>query len=181
MLTILLILIGMMILAAIVAVEARGLLSTVISVGAAGLMLSVIFMMLGAPDLAITQVVVEVLCLVLLIRAALMREDSTYEARPDRFVVAVGLIGGGILLTAAYFAFQSLVPFGEPKMSLAGQYLANAFEQTGAANAVMAVLLDFRAYDTLGEATVIFGSIIGVYAILRTIGKRNHEGHDRNR
>jgi len=175
------ILIAFMILAAIVAVEAKGLLSTVISVGAAGLILSVIFMMLGAPDLAITQVVVEVLCLVLLIRAAVMREDSTLESPPNRFVIAIGLIGCGILLTSVYFAFQSMNGFGQPLMHLADQYLQNGLEKTGAANYVMAVLLDFRAYDTIGEATVIFGSIIGVYAILRKIGKYKHEGNDLNR
>ena len=42
---------------------------------------------------------------------------------------------------------------------------------TGAANAVTAILLDYRAYDTLGEATVIFVSIIGAYAILRRVGR----------
>ena len=168
---IVLVLSALMILAAVVAIEAKGLLSTVICVGAAGLMLSVIFVVLGAPDLAITQVVVEVICLVLLIRAAVMREDSTFEVRRDRFVVAVGLVGGGILLASTYFAFQSLNGFGQPVMSVAQGYLENGFEKTGAANYVTGVLLDFRAYDTLGEATVIFGSIVGVYAVLRKVGK----------
>lgn len=178
---ILLVLIGLLIFAAIAAVEAKGLLSTVISVGAAGLILSVIFVVLGAPDLAITQVVVEVLTLVLLIRAAVMREDSTFETPRDRFVVAVGLLGGGILLASAYFAFGSLQAFGRPTMQLARGYLDKGFEQTGAANYVMAVLLDFRAYDTLGEATVIFASIVGVYVIIRKVGKHHHERHDTDR
>ncbi len=43
---------------------------------------------------------------------------------------------------------------------------------TGATNTVAAVLLDYRAYDTLGEATVIFVSIIGAYAILRRVGRK---------
>lgn len=162
---------ALLIIAAIVALEAKGLLSTVISVGAAGLILSVIFVFLGAPDLAITQVVVEVISLVFLIRAAVIREDSTFETPRNRFVVTVGLVGGGILLTSIYFAFQSLVGFGQPLMSLADGYLRHCFEKTGAANYVMAVVLDFRGYDTLGEATVIFCSIIGVYAIIRKVGK----------
>ena len=45
-------------------------------------------------------------------------------------------------------------------------------DETGAVNAVTAVLLDFRAYDTLGEATVIFVSVLGAYALLRQIGRR---------
>jgi len=177
-LTILIILIAFIILAAIAAVEAKGLLSTVISVGAAGLVLSVIFLILGAPDLAITQVVVEVLCLVWLIRATGQEEDTTFEARRDRFVVAVALCGGGIFIALTYYALQSLVQFGSPLMTLAKQYLHHGMEKTGAANYVMAVLLDFRAYDTLGEATVIFCSILGAYAVIRSVGRLKDEGHD---
>ena len=177
-LEILIILMAFVIVASIVAVEAKELLSTVISVGAAGLGLSVIFLILGAPDLAITQVVVEVICLVLLIRAAVVREDTTFEARRDRFVVAAALVGGGIFLALSFYAFQTMEPFGAPLWRLAEQYVQNAMQRTGAANAVMAVLLDFRAYDTLGEATVIFCSIIGAYAVIRKIGRLRHEGHD---
>ena len=73
--------------------------------------------------------------------------------------------------------------FGQPVLSgkgdvepgVSADYLANAATDTdkgtGAANAVTAVLLDYRAYDTLGEATVIFVSIIGAYAILRRVGR----------
>ncbi|MGD8627752.1 MAG: hypothetical protein PVH52_01590, partial [bacterium] len=43
----------------------------------------------------------------------------------------------------------------------------NGLHDTGAANIVTAVLLDYRAYDTLGEATVLFASIIGAIAIIR--------------
>jgi multisubunit Na+/H+ antiporter MnhB subunit len=59
---------------------------------------------------------------------------------------------------------------------VSADYLARAAEETGAANSVMAVLLDYRAYDTLGEATVIFVSVLGVFVILRTRG-RMRAGH----
>ena len=168
---IMLILTAFVILASIIAVEATGLLSSVISVGAAGLALSVIFLILGAPDLAITQVVVEVLCLVWLIRATGQDRDTTFGLRRDRFVVAVGLAGGGIFIAVVYYAFQSMVGFGEPLMSLSSQYLQHGMAETGAPNFVTAVLLDFRAYDTLGEATVIFASIVGAYAVIRKVGR----------
>ena len=177
---ILLILIAFVIFATMVAVEAKGLLSTAISVGAAGLAMSVIFLVLGAPDLAITQVVVEVICLLWLIRATRQDEDSTFEVKRDRFVVAVALCGGGIVIALSYYAFLSLTEYGSPLMSVAKQYLEHGLEKTGAANYVMAVLLDFRAYDTLGEATVIFGAIIGAYAVIRKIGRIKNAGHDTN-
>jgi multisubunit Na+/H+ antiporter MnhB subunit len=58
---------------------------------------------------------------------------------------------------------------------MARPYLEESFRRTGAANAVMGVLLDFRAYDTLGEATVIFTSIIGAYVLLRHVGRKPKE------
>ena len=174
-LTLLYCLISFMIVAAIVAVEARDLLSSVISVSAAGGGLAIFFLLLGAPDLAITQVVVEVLCLVILIRAIVTRNDVTYDWRPNTFAVAAGLVFCALLSLACFYAFRAMVPFGSPKMAMAEPYLREAFGRTGAANAVMAVLLDFRAYDTLGEATVIFTSIIGAYALLRHVGRKPDE------
>ena len=47
-------------------------------------------------------------------------------------------------------------------------YIEDGLRRTGAANIVSAVVLDFRAYDTLGEATVLFTSILGAVVILRT-------------
>lgn len=170
-------LIAFAILASIIAVEAKDLLSTVISVAAGGLALSVIFLFMRAPDLAITQVVVEVLCIVFLIRGIVLRVDTTFEARADRFVVAAGLLGVAILVAAVFSAGPAFVAFGDPLMPLGHQYISQASQDTGATNYVTAVLLDFRAYDTLGEATVIFVGIIGAYCILRKVGRLPHERH----
>lgn len=171
-------LLGFILLGAIVAVEARDLLSSVISVGAAGFGVALVFLILGAPDLAITQVVVEIVCLVILIRVVLTRRDVTYDAHRDAFSVAAGLVFIGAFLMACYFCYKGLIAFGSPQMTVAKQYLEGAIDQTGAANVVMAVLLDYRAYDTLGEATVIFVGIIGAYAILRKIGRKESEGSE---
>ena len=50
-------------------------------------------------------------------------------------------------------------------------YINDSLEKTGAANIVSAVILDFRAYDTLGEATVLFTSILGAVVLLREKSK----------
>ena len=63
-----------MIIGAVVAVEMKDLLSSVIAVGAVGLGLSVTFLVLKAPDLAITQLVDEILCLIILIRATIKKD-----------------------------------------------------------------------------------------------------------
>jgi len=183
---VLVLIVGMLI-AALIAVESRDLLSSVIALGAAGFALSVIDLLLGAPDLAMTQVVVEVFVLVLLIRVVLTRKDTSEPTPRDPLRTGAVLLAGGVILAAALFAVGgfgqtgAMPPFGEPVLTHADQdavppgvsadYLARAAEQTGAANAVMAVLLDYRAYDTLGEATVIFVSILGAYVILRRVGR----------
>ena len=63
-----------MLLAAVIALESKDLLSSIISVGAVGFMLSVIFLFLKAPDIAIVQVVIEILTLVILIRVTISRD-----------------------------------------------------------------------------------------------------------
>ena len=77
-----------------------------------------------------------------------------------------------LLLAFAVHAIGGLPEFGEPVMARvadapASYYLENGLSQTGSANIVTAVLLDFRGYDTLGEATVLFGAILGAMTLLR--------------
>ncbi len=180
-----LLLLAFMLLAVLIAVEARDLLSSVISLGAGGFALSVIFLLLGAPDLAITQVVVEVIALVLLIRLVVTRKDTTSETPGDALRTGLVLLGGGVLLVGMFLAVGgatstgTIPEFGQPLMAKAdsgavsADYLAKSADETGAANVVMAILLDYRAYDTLGEATVIFVSILGAYAVLRRVGRRD--------
>ena len=170
-------LLAFMVIGSLIAVETADLLSSVICLGAVGFGLAVVDLFLGAPDLAITQVVVEILCLVLLIRLVVTREDTTEETKKDTLAVGSVLLGIGVLFAACYWAFQGLVAFGKPLMTVSKGYLAVGLKETGAANYVMAVLLDFRAYDTLGEATVIFASIIGAYVVIRKIGRKHDEGN----
>jgi len=184
-------LIGFMIIAALIAVETRDLLSAVIAVGAAGFALSVIDLLLGAPDLAFPQVLVEIITLVLLIRMVVTRRDTSRQTPRDTLRTGVVLLAGGIFLVAAFLAVGgsmrggeggAIPEFGAPVMTnhppktvppgVSVEYLEKSAEQTGSANAVMGILLDYRAYDTLGEATVIFAAILGGYVVLRVIGRK---------
>lgn len=62
----------------------------------------------------------------------------------------------------------SLHPFGEPKESQMDDYIIeNAQNETGANNAVTSVVFDYRGFDTLGEATVLFTAVAGVLLVLR--------------
>jgi len=161
-----------MIIAAIVAIETRDLLAAVISVTAVGFGAIIAFFYMRAPDVAIVPIVVEVLVLVILIRATLRVGLKTFIGNRDFFGMMVTLAMLLVIFLATIRVFNDLPVFGEPVISRmvdapSRLYIANGLKETGAANIVTAVLLDYRAYDTLGEATVLFTSIIGAIAIIR--------------
>ena len=74
------------------------------------------------------------------------------------------LFFGGLL----YFAAD--LPFGAPKATDMDDYfIRNAQEQTGANNVVTSIVFDFRGFDTLGEATVLFTAVLGVGMMFRKL------------
>jgi len=161
-----------MIIGAVIAIEVKDLLSSVVTVGAVGIALSMVFLILKAPDVAITQLVVEILCLIILIRATL-KKDLPFVTTGRWFLnTLITLTFISIFLFVALKALRELPGFGYPIMKVAKTYLANGLRLTGAANVVSSVILDFRAYDTLGEATVLFTAVIGVLSVMRKIGRK---------
>jgi multisubunit Na+/H+ antiporter MnhB subunit len=161
-----------MIFGAIVAIEVRDLLSSVIAVGAVGFALCLAFLILKAPDLAITQLVVEILCLIILIRATIKRDLPLVIEGRWVFNTVSTLAFIAVFLFFASAALNEIPRFGEPIMEVVRKYLTEGVLKTGAVNLVTAVILDFRAYDTLGEATVLFTSVIGIMAVLRRPGRK---------
>ena len=164
-----------MIIGAIIAIEAKDLLSSVIAVSAVGLALSISFLILKAPDVAITQLVVEILILIILIQATLKRDlpFSTSGRWYLNTFIAMAFIA--VFLLVSYVCFKDLPEFGHPILRVGSTYLREGFMKTGAANLVASVILDYRAFDTLGEATILFTAVIGVLAVARRIGRKKVE------
>jgi multisubunit Na+/H+ antiporter MnhB subunit len=167
-----------MIFAAIVAIEVKDLLSSVVGVGAVGFALCLAFLILKAPDLAITQLVVEILCLIILIRATINRDLPLAIEGRWYFNTLATLVFVAIFLFFANSALKELPAFGNPIMAVVKKYLAEGTSKTGAVNIVASVILDFRAYDTLGEATVLFAAVIGIMTVLRRPGRKKVEEKD---
>jgi len=164
-----------MLLGSVVAIETKSILSAVIAFGVVGFASSCAFMFLGAPDIAITQVVVEVLSLILLIRAVGRVDNMSIEKRVSSVVSIFALVFAGFFLSFSWFALKETNPFGYPSLRVAEHYLKYAIEEIKSANVVTAIILDYRAYDTLGEAVVLFTSILGAFTVLRKIGKKRGE------
>ena len=170
-------LIGFMIAGAVIAIETRNLLSSVISMSVMGFMLGIIFLILGAPDLAITQMVVDIVVLIVLIRATISIDNTMLEEHRDTFALGASLVFFGLFLVFAYYAFVEMPDFGKPLMRVSQSYLDNGLNDTGASNIVMAILIDYRGYDTLGESLIIFVAILGTLVLIREKGKKNAHGH----
>ena len=101
------------------------------------------------------------------------REDTSDEFDAKKVMIwCAGLVFIIVFLLAAIKAFQHMPAFGEPTLRMAQYYIDNGLSLTGASNLVAAIILDFRAYDTLGEATVLFTSVAGVVVVLRKMGRK---------
>ena len=166
------------VIAAIITVVTPNLLYSVISLGAVGFLLAIAFLFLAAPDIAIVQIGVEVVSLVILIRATLGRETQMVKA--SRTVVGVAFAVAFVAVIGLFIlqVFTEFPVFGTPVMERfsdapSATYLAQGLEEIGGPNMVTAVLLDFRAWDTLGEATVLFCAALGTVAILRRKAKHD--------
>jgi len=160
-----------MIFAAIIAIEIKDLFSSVIAVGAVGFALSLAFLILKSPDLAITQLVVELLCLIILIRATIRKDLPLVIEGRWIFNTISTLVFVAVFLFFAYTALKDLPAFGNPIMNVVKKYLEQGQAKTGAVNLATAVILDFRAYDALGEAALLFTAVIGIMAVLRSFDK----------
>ncbi len=169
------ILIGFMIIGAIFAIHAKDLLSAVITAGIVGYSLVIAFLLLRAPDLAIVQIVIETVTLIIMVAVVLdsTREELKVKNDYKSFSnITLSIIFAAVLLFFFVQATADLNLFGEHTLRMAETYVNGAAEKTGSANLVTGVLFDFRGYDTLGEATILFAAALGVLTILRIKAKK---------
>ncbi|RKX69198.1 cation:proton antiporter [candidate division TA06 bacterium] len=84
------------------------------------------------------------------------------------------IIGIILLIIICWGIILSLykIPFGIPKTKVGEYYIDKGREETGAANIVTSVVLNYRGFDTLGEVTVLFLAAIGLVAVLATLKKK---------
>jgi multisubunit Na+/H+ antiporter MnhB subunit len=173
--TLLSLLIGFMIIGALYALHARDLLSALIAQGIVGYGLVICFLLLQAPDLAIVQIVVETITLIIMVAVVLNsgREEIKESWGRNKILnIVSSVIIIGFLISIFAYMVTPLQPFGEHSMRMAQYYSQMGAESTGSANLVTGILFDFRGYDTLGEATILFTAALGIITILRAKSKK---------
>jgi len=142
--------------------------------GGLGFACALIFVMFGAPDLALTQILVETLIIVvfLLVLRQLPRafeHRNKFAPRSARIVIAATF---GVLMAM----FTVMVSGARTAPTAGDQYTDLALPEAGGRNVVNVILVDFRAVDTLGEITVLAVAAIGVANLVRMANRRRRPG-----
>ncbi len=144
--------------------RARSRLAAVVSLGVVGYGIALIFMLYGAPDLAMTQFSIETLTVILMVLILyrlppFARFSPPREARRDAVVAA----SVGVLITVLMLLALS----GEPQSVLTPFFAEHSYTGAQGRNIVNVILVDFRGLDTLGEITVLTVAAFGVVALLK--------------
>ena len=155
----------MAMIAAVVTVRARNRLGAIISLGVVGVTVTLYFIFFSAPDLALTQLLIELLTVVLLVLVFFRLKSDRLPPAPRRVMayqifvaVAMGVFGFTLVLLNAVI---QVAP------SISDYYERFSVPYGNGGNIVNVILVDFRGFDTLGEMTVLAIAAIGGFALLR--------------
>ena len=160
--------------AAFVATVTRSRLGTVASLGVVGYGVSLIYVLFGAPDLAMTQFLIESLTVILFVLAFYhLPQFTQLSSRGSRVRdLLIALLAGG-LMTALVLSATGILYYP----SISDYLVRNALPLGHGRNIVNVILVDFRAFDTMGEITVLGIAAIGVYVLLKlSIDSKNRKG-----
>jgi len=137
----------------------------VLTLSILGFMVAIFYILASAPDLALTQLVVETL--LLLIFLLVLEELPAFYGEPGP---AVALRDAALSLLVGVTAFLSVLFAArgpdEPLTETASYYVEQAVPGAGGTNVVNVVLVDFRAFDTLGELLVVSIAALSVFVLV---------------
>lgn len=165
-----LLLVMAILLAAGAALRARSRLAAVAALGVVGYGVALVYVLYGAPDLAMTQLLVETLSVIVYVLVLYHLPRFRPSHRADGLAMAAGRARDAMVAATAGVLMALLVLVAtrvafDPSLSL---YLSEQSLPLGhGRNVVNVILVDFRALDTLGEVTVLSLAALGVYALLR--------------
>ena len=159
-------LVGIIAAAVMAVISARSRLLAICSLGVVGAGIAMLFLIYGAPDVALTQLLVETLTVIIVALVLLrlprlgQRQLVPYAVKWGNAVLAVTI---GMLITALILAVNR-TPLDR---SLTDYYEANSYIVAHGRNIVNVILVDFRSLDTLGEITVVALAGLAGYALIK--------------
>lgn len=146
-------------------IRARSRLGAIIAVSIVGAMVSLLFVVYSAPDLALTQLLIETLSTVFLVLVFAVLPSSFARLSAPATRMRDGLIAAAVGLTMAGVTFAASSSRAFPSISAA--FKAESLSLGNGSNVVNVIIVDFRGFDTMGEITVLFIALLGIYAMLR--------------
>ncbi len=164
-------LIVVMIIAGFSVIKIKSRLGAVIALGVIGYVIALLYILYGAPDLAITQILVETLTVILFVFVIYHLPRFTHlSPRTTRIRDAVLAILFGGTMTILMLKAISI-----PHTPISTFFGQNSYLQAFGKNVVNVILVDFRSLDTLGEITVLSVAALGVYAMLKLKSVRREQ------
>ena len=155
---------GLIPIGALTAIVSRSRLAAVAALGVVGYSVALIFVLFGAPDLAMTQFLIETLTVILFVLVFYhLPRFTILSSRPVLVRDALMALGFGSLITIIVWVGSGIQLY--PKIS--EYFIENSLSRAHGRNVVNTILVDFRGFDTLGEITVLAVAGIGVYALLK--------------
>jgi len=166
---------GLIILSTFVAVRTTGRFIAILALSVGGYGVALLYLLFGAPDLAMTQFAIETLTLILLV-IVIIHLPGIGEEEP----LGVRLRDGAIALgCGALYTVMMSVIVSSPLDRRVSEYLAqNSYTEALGHNVVNVILVDFRGIDTMGEITVLTIAAIGVYVLMRMPRRNAHAEAD---
>ncbi|MFC0202180.1 putative monovalent cation/H+ antiporter subunit A [Paracoccus rhizosphaerae] len=144
-------------------------MTAVAAMGVVGIGVSVIFIMFSAPDVAITQLLVEVL-VVVLVSLAMLRLPYLPRRSRASFRAGHAIIAAGVGVVTTFLTLSVLsTPFDR---RLTTFFETASYPEAHGRNIVNVILVDFRALDTFGEITVVAMAALGALALLRGTARK---------
>jgi NADH:ubiquinone oxidoreductase subunit 5 (subunit L)/multisubunit Na+/H+ antiporter MnhA subunit len=159
------ILLALLMIGAVAVSVVKHSLTAVLTLGLVGLLVSFLFVDFRAPDLALTQLLIETASLILFLLVirhlpALSRETLSWVTWCRDVGISI-LVGGLVVVLLLIANGATLYP------SIAGYFLKQSLRLGGGRNVVNVIVVDFRGYDTMGEITVLTIAAIGVYTLIK--------------
>lgn len=153
----------LIVIAALAAVRSQSRLGAIAAMGTVGYSIALIFLQFGAPDLAMTQFLIESITVVLFVFAFyhLPKFDPPGPVS-SRLVHAAAATIVGVLMTVLVLSVVKVEMFP----SISQYFIDNSVSLAHGRNIVNVILVDFRGFDTFGEITVLAVAAAGVFAIL---------------
>lgn len=152
---------------------AKSRMTSIILLGAVGYAVSLFYVIFRAPDLALTQLVIETISVSLFLLAFYHLPKKRHEER-IRFKLTNALVsvGVGAIITMIALSAHSNKLFD----TVSQYYVENTYEKAAGKNMVNVILVDFRGFDTMFEITVLGIAALGIFAMIRLRlegGKKN--------